>query len=286
MASGSGEALRVFDGATAVITGGASGIGRAMADDVATRGAEVVLADRQAELAEEAAEAIRTSGGKATAAELDVTDSAAVERLVHETRERTGRLDFMFNNAGIGIGGPLERQSADDWGLIIAVNLRGVANGVQAAYPLMVEQGFGHIVNTASVAGLVAAAGSVSYATTKHAIVGLSISLRAEAATKGIRVSVLCPGLIRTPILEQGGKYGKSVGDITVEQERAIQEKREPISAEAFAGKAIDRLARNDGVIVVPSSWKVGWWLYRLSPRLGVFLARKDYESNLERLKP
>ena len=215
-------------------------------------------------------------------AEVDVTDSAAVEGLVREATDRTGRLDFMFNNAGIGIGGPLERQTADDWRLIVDVNLLGVANGVQAAYPLMIEQGFGHIVNTSSLAGLFPSPGGASYAATKHALIGLSTTLRAEAATKGIRVTVLCPGVVRTPALEHGGVFGKHVGDLTVEQEREIQETRRPISAEEFASKALDRVARNDAIAVIPSSWRVGWWLNRLSPSLGVYLAKRDYERTLK----
>lgn len=216
---------------------------------------------------------------------MDVTDYVSVEGLLRETVERTGRLDFIFDNAGIGISGPLERQRIDDWNLVIDVNLRGVVNGVQAAYPIMLGQGFGHIVNTTSVAGLVSAAGGVSYATTKHAVVGLSRCLRAEAATKGIRASVLCPGLIRTPILEHGGKYGRNVGDVSVEQERELQAKRKPISPEEFARKSLDAVARNKAIIVVPSSWKVGWWLDRLSPSLGIYLARKDYENSQKRGK-
>lgn len=274
--------LRVFDGGTAIVTGGASGIGLALAQALAERGCEVVLADRQIESAEEAAAAIGSSGGTATASELDVTDADAVERLVRETAERTGRLDFVFNNAGIGIGGPLERQTADDWRLIVDVNLLGVANGVQAAYPLMIEQGFGHIVNTSSLSGLFPTPGGVSYAATKHALIGLSTTLRAEAASKGIRVTVLCPGVVRTPALEHGGKYGKHVGDLSVEQEREIQEARRPISAEEFASKALDRVAKNDNIVVIPSSWRVAWWINRLSPSLSAYLARRDYEKTLK----
>jgi len=276
------KGLRVFEGATAVITGGASGIGKALAGDLATRGCEVVLADRQVELGEAAAAAIREAGGKATAAEMDVTDFAGVQALMQETLARTGRLDFVFNNAGIGVGGPLERLGVDDWNLTIDVNLRGVANGVQAAYPMMVEQGFGHIVNTASVAGLVSMVEGVPYATTKHAVVGLTTSLRAEAASKGVRASVLCPGIVRTPILEKGGRFGKNVGDATTEQEREFYEKRRPISAEEFARRSLDGVAKNRAIIVVPSSWRLGWWLNRLSPSLGIYLARKDHESVLK----
>jgi NAD(P)-dependent dehydrogenase (short-subunit alcohol dehydrogenase family) len=163
----SNRALRVFNGATAIVTGGASGIGRALGEELAKRGSEVVLADLQIELAEEVASEIRAAGGKAAALRLDVTDFFAVESLLQETAERTGRLDYMFNNAGISIAGPVSLHSIEDWNRIIDVNLRGVVNGVQVAYQIMLMQGFGHIVNTASLAGLVPGAGNPSYVTTK-----------------------------------------------------------------------------------------------------------------------
>ncbi len=279
------KALRVFEGATAVITGGASGIGKAMAEELVSRGCEVVLADLQIEQAEEVAATIRATGGKATASKIDVTDFEAIENLLQETAARTGRLDYMFNNAGIGIGGPLTRQSIEDWNLILDINLRGVINGVQAAYQIMVKQGFGHIVNTASVAGLLVVADGISYATTKHAVVGLSKSLRAKAALENIRVSVLCPGIIRTPILKQGGKYGKNLSDITPEQEQENQEKLNPMPPDEFASKALDAIAKNKAIIVIPSFWRLFWWINRLSPRLGMYLARNDAKNNRKKLQ-
>jgi NAD(P)-dependent dehydrogenase (short-subunit alcohol dehydrogenase family) len=144
-------------------------------------------------MAEEAAAEIRAGGGKATAADVDVSDYSAVEQVVREMLSGTGRLDYMFNNAGIAVGGAFSLNSIDDWNRIIDVNLLGVINGVQAAYQVMLKQGFGHIVNTASMAGLLPAPAGVAYAATKHAVVGLSRSLRIEAAFDSIRVSVLCP---------------------------------------------------------------------------------------------
>ncbi len=146
--------IRVFSGATAIVTGGASGIGRALAEELAKRGCEVVLADRQVEVAEEVASGIRSlTGGKATAVKLDVTDFPAVQQLARDTVERTGRLDYMFNNAGIAIVGNVHHYGIQEWNQIMDVNLHGVVNGVQAAYGFMMNQGFGHIVNTASDSG-------------------------------------------------------------------------------------------------------------------------------------
>lgn len=272
--------IRIYRDATAIITGAASGIGRALAEELVARGCEVVLADLQIEQAEEVAAALREAGGKATAAWLDVTDHAKFEQLVKETVARTGRLDYLFNNAGIthGMGAGARHYRIEDWRRMIDVNLGGIVNGVQAAYNLMIDQGFGHIVNTASLAGLVPSAGTTSYVTTKHAVVGLSHNLRIEAAQLGVRVSVLCPGVIRTPLIE-GGVYGRSVPGVSPEMTRDMWEKQKPISPEEFVKKSLDAVARNEGIVVLPASWKLFWWLFRLSPSLCVNIATKKFRD-------
>jgi NAD(P)-dependent dehydrogenase (short-subunit alcohol dehydrogenase family) len=272
------KTIRTFDGATAIVTGGASGIGKSLAEELARRGCEVVLADLQIEMAQEAASQIQTSGGKAKAVKLDVTDFPAMERMVQETFERTGRLDYIFNNAGIAIGCTANHYSIEDWNKIIDINLRGVVNGIQAAYFIMIEQGFGHIVNTASMAGLMPNPVNVAYAATKHAVVGLSLSLRTEAAQMGIRVSVICPGVIRTPILE-GGKYGKINLNIPNEKLNEIWEELKPMAPDVFAKKVLDAVAKNRAIIIVPSFWKLLWWLNRLSPMLGMYFAQNRFQK-------
>ena len=274
----SNKAIRIFKDAVAIITGGASGIGRALAFELARLGAEVVLADMQIEMAQDVAAQIQASGGRARAVELDVTDFPAVERLVRETFEGSGRLDNIFNNAGIAIGCTADQYCIEDWNKIIDINLHGVVNGIQAAYKIMIEQGFGHIVNTASIAGLIPNPANVAYAATKHAIVGLSQSLRIEAAQLGIRVSVFCPGPIRTPILH-GGKYGKQLMNLSDEQLREIFEKLNPMSPDIFAEKAINAVAKNKAIIILPSFWKLLWWLNRLSPALGMALIQNRFKK-------
>jgi short-subunit dehydrogenase len=143
----------------------------------------------------------------------------------------------------------------------------------------MMAQGFGHIVNTASMAGLMVSPGAVAYATTKYGMVGLSISLRAEAANMGIRVSVVCPGVIRTPILEGMGKYGKMLIDIPPEQMRQLWEKLKPMSPNIFARKVLNSVAKNRAIIIVPSWWKVYWWINRLTPSIGLSLAQKHFQK-------
>jgi len=274
------DGLRTFDGGVAIVTGAASGIGRAISEALAQRGCQVVLADIDLGDAEAAAAQIREKGGRASARHLDVCDFAAVSELVTETMERLGRLDYIFNNAGIVIAGEVANYTIDAWQRIIAVNLGGVVNGVQAAYPAMIRQGFGHIVNTASMAGLVIARG-VGYTATKYAVVGLSRALRVEAEGRGVRVSVLCPGAIRTPIL-RGGKHGILLMPFPEDQQREMAarsaELSRPMDVSVFARKVLDQVARNRAIIVVPAWNKIFWWIERASPTLAVFLMRMAFK--------
>jgi NAD(P)-dependent dehydrogenase (short-subunit alcohol dehydrogenase family) len=282
----SSDCIRTFDGAVAIVTGGASGIGRTMAEALAQRGCEVVLADRQVELAKQVAASITEQGGRAEAAELDVRDYENFKALVDHTKDRTGRVDFLFNNAGIAIAGEALDMSHEHWDHIIDVNIRGVTNGVHAAYPVMRAQGYGHIVNTASMAGLGPVPLVTAYAMTKHAVVGLSISLRMEAKTYGVRVSALCPGFIRTPILS-GGKYGAFVGHLEAEKASSLLDRMvRPYDAVKFARKALNAIAKNRPIIIVPWPWRLVWLATRASLG-GAFLvsglltkrARKEIEA-------
>jgi len=280
--------LRTFEDAISIVTGGASGIGLALGKALAARGSQVVLADRQLDLAEEMGDRLRDGGARVTAVELDVRDFAAFERLVQQTVDGHGRLDYLFNNAGIGIAGDLQLHEIQDWYEMLDVNLRGVIHGIQAAYSIMIRQGFGHIVNTASMAGLLPAPGCVGYAATKHAVVGLSESLRMEGAAAGVRVSVLCPGVIRTPILEDGGRYGRLLRSLPAEFQRRMWRRLRPMDVDRFAKKAIRAVARNKAIIVIPWRWRFLWWCHRLSPFLVLGLGRWRYEClirELERLE-
>jgi NAD(P)-dependent dehydrogenase (short-subunit alcohol dehydrogenase family) len=279
------DRIRVFRDAVAIVTGAASGIGRAMAEELARRGADVVLADLQEEAAAQVADGIRGQNRKAAAVFADVTDFDSLQRIVASTVREKGRLDYMFNNAGIAIGGDASLFSTGDWNRIIDVNLRGVTNGVQAVYKTMIRQGFGHIVNTASLAGLVPTPGISAYAMTKHAVVGLSKSLRVEAAFFGVRVSVLCPGIIRTAILEGGGKYGKMLSRTDPAETLESWEKLRPIPADRFARKALDRVSRNRAVILIPGRIHLLWWIDRFSPSLGIRLVQSFYAGYRDRLR-
>jgi NAD(P)-dependent dehydrogenase (short-subunit alcohol dehydrogenase family) len=257
----------------AIVTGGASGIGRALSAALVARGDRVVLADLDGAAAEDVAERLRAGGpGTATAAAVDVRDAGAVTALVTGTAERHGRLDLLFNNAGLGIGGPTEELSPAHWDRTLDVNLRGVLHGVQAAYPLMLRQGHGHIVNTASLAGLLPMPGSAPYATTKWAVVGLSLSLRAEGAARGVRVSVVCPGGVDTPILDKGMPADlPRVPSVEGIDTRAVITRASGgrlYSADALAADVLRGVDRNRPLIVAPRQARVMWRLMRLSPSL------------------
>jgi NADP-dependent 3-hydroxy acid dehydrogenase YdfG len=149
----------------------------------------VVLVDRRVVIFEEVASGLRNNGAEAKFHEVDVRDFTEVQRVVTETVESYGHLDLIFNNAGITVSAPFEEVGVDDFNYVSDVNTRGITNSIQAAYPVMKTQVFGHIVNTASIACLIATGeGFAAYATSKYTIVGLSINLRIEALTQCIRV--------------------------------------------------------------------------------------------------
>ncbi len=255
-----------FQNAVAIVTGGASGIGRAICAALAQRGAKiVVVADLDHARAQEVANAIAPAG---RAAQLDVTDAAAVKALIEDTAKLHGRLDFLFNNAGIGILCEAQHVPLADWRRVLDVNLNGVVHGVTAAYPIMVRQGSGHIVNTASLAGLTASPWLVSYAASKFAVVGLSLSLRAEAAALGVRVSAVCPGFIHTPLF-----YNLEM-HTDIDREHALASIMHiAMSPERCAQTILNGVERNRGIIVVTAHAKVLYWIQRISPWLGEKLA-------------
>jgi NAD(P)-dependent dehydrogenase (short-subunit alcohol dehydrogenase family) len=257
----------------AIVTGGASGNGRALGAALVRRGDRIVLADIDADAATAVAERLTGLGpGRASAAGVDVRDAEAVAAVVSETVQRHGQLDLMVNNAGIGIGGDAEELAVAHWDRAIDVNLRGVVHGVQAAYPVMVRQGDGHIVNTASLAGLLPAPGLAPYGATKWAVVGLSLSLRGEGAAKGVRVSVVCPGGVDTPILDKPTPADlPPVPSADSVDGRALITKMSGgrlYAPDALARDILRGLDRNRAIIVAPRHARVLWRLMRLSPSL------------------
>ena len=262
-----------------IVTGGASGIGRAIAAELVGRGSHVVVADLDTAAARRVADEL---GPDASAATLDVSDAAAVSVLVDATVAELGRLDVMVNNAGVAVGGLLEELDERHWAKAIDVNLRGVVNGVSAAYPHLRAQRAGHILNTASLAGLIPAPAMLPYTTTKHAVVGLSTALRAEAASQGVGVSVLCPAFVDTPLLDEVYAAPASFGGSSVRARVRLLQPRF-LTAEHVARRAVDGLAANKAVIPVGFLAHASWRLLRYAPPLarGVIRAQASGHRRL-----
>ena len=196
--------MDVLSGKVAVITGGASGIGRAVAERAGAEGMKLVLADIEEGPLKLAADALTSSGAEVEAVVTDVSDGAAVEALRDRALDRFGAVHVVHNNAGVGVGGVLWTVSEADWKWILGVNLWGVIHGIRTFVPLLVDQGEGHVVNTASVAGLTSPGFMGPYNATKHAVTTISETLYRDLRAMGssVGVSVLCPGFVRTGIGE------------------------------------------------------------------------------------
>ena len=257
-----------FAGKVAIVTGGASGIGAAIVRALAARGSEVVIADIDETAAKALAEEVNAgSSVAASTAVVDVTDAEAVAHLVNEVAADHGSLDLIFNNAGIAVAGLVDQLTLDHWERVIDVNLKGVVHGVHAAYPVMLRQGHGHIVNTASLAGLVPGPGLAPYVAVKHAVVGLSLSLRAEAAIRGVKVTAVCPGFVDTPLLGRVNP-GLPQTETGTNAETLARMLGKLYQADSLAQDVLRGIEQNRPLIVAPRSARIAWRMARYTPRV------------------
>ena len=254
-------------GKAAVVTGAGSGIGRSLARLLAERGATVHVVDVNGTNAVTVAHDIRDTGGTAVSHTVDVTDAAAVIRLA-DTVFGDGPVDLLFNNAGIGHAGAIVETTLDDWHRLIDVNLMGVVHGLNAFLPRILAQDRpAHIVNTASMAGLVPAAGLGAYSATKAAVVGLSEALDIELIGSRVRVTALCPAVINTAIVGTSTMRGAWAD----RRERTIDfYARKGTSPDVVARQALSAVTRGRRIVPTPRYQTVPHWLLkRVMPRAG-----------------
>lgn len=242
-----------FEGRVAVITGGASGIGRGTALAMARAGAAIVLADLNDQRLEETQAEIRAIGQRVLTVHCDVSRDEDVERLAQRALAEMGRVDILMNNAGVVLRGALEQIALADWEWAFGINVFGVVRGMNTFLPHMIQRGSGYIINTGSVSGLVALTGEgAPYIATKFAVVGLSEALALYARAFGIGVSVLCPASVDTNL----GETGRSIG-MTPEREIAetaiaatLQGNRELTPAEV--GESVVEAVRENRFFILP----------------------------------
>lgn len=229
----------------ALVTGGAQGIGLGIARALSAEGAKVVVLDVEAEpMARAAAELSCASY------ELDVRDRAQWKAVVDDVESAIGPVDILCNNAGVGGGTSVTAMTYELWDWVMDVNVGGVVNGIQTVVPRMLERGTGHVVNTASGAGLVPAGGGFMYVTSKYAVVGLSESMRPDLKKRGVGMSVLCPGPVATDIITRS-ETGRPDGRPLTDEQRAQLErtaqwlKREGVPPDAVGHMVVDGIKAN-----------------------------------------
>ena len=255
----------------ALVTGGASGLGRGLVEALCREGARVVIADIDLEGAEALARELTSSAHPPRALRLDVTDAASVEAAIADLCAHEGRLDLLFNNAGIGVGGELQDLEPGPIRRIIDINLTGAIFVMRAAYALMVRQRSGTIVNIASMWGLCPAVLQSVYGATKHGLVAMSLATAAEGRELGIRVTAICPGYIQTNLFAAASYAGD------LDAERAVERIPFPMLEVDRAVAAILGAAKS-GRLIAPFPFYVRfmWWLQRLSPWLMMWLSSRE----------
>ena len=268
--------MEIFNNKVAIVTGGGSGIGKALCERLARLGAKVMLSDINSEGADKAVAAIQTAGGKAEAKILDVTDYEAFEKHIAETVAAHGQLDYIFNNAGIAIAAEFRDMELEHWQKVININLNGVFHGSLLAYKQMVKQGYGHIINMSSLEGMVPFPTTSSYVASKYAVLGLSQALWVEGQSLGVKVSAVCPGLIRTPIFDVSPMINIDRGKILA-QYKTFQ--KLGITPEKCAGVILKGVVKNKPIIPVTSLAHIIWRIARIAPVAYMKYVQNDFDK-------
>ncbi len=250
-----------------VITGAGSGIGRLTALAFARKGADLVIADLSEERLVRVAAEIEQSGARVLVRTLDVSDRAQVEAFAKFVIRERGHVDVLHNNAGVSAGGTVADSSIENWEWIFRINFWGVLFGIKAFLPYMIERRCGHIVNTASLFGLIGIPGTPAYCSTKFAVVGLGETLRAEVAQYNIGVSTICPSWMKTQIVADGRMEVKE--NIRANRDSVVRAYEKYAWPPEWAAKAVVKAVRKNKAVVPvgPDAW-VMWFMKRYSPGL------------------
>jgi len=264
-----------------VVVGASSGIGRAVAERLARDGAHVLAVGRSATALGELEAELREAGVRIETAAADVRDEEAMNGIIAGVVQQHGRIDLLYNGAGFGLLGFCEETSLRDWERMFAVCVKGVVHGIHAAYPVMCEQGFGQIVNVASLAGLIPLPASTAYVGAKHAVVGLSQSLRLEARRHGVSVSVVCPAAVETPIFDESrSRY------VNFDAEKIMAARPGGVlTADACAKKILAGVRRNRAIIT-PGPARILWLMHRFFPALTQWMMNRMVRSLEEAHSP
>ena len=244
-------------GKTAVVTGGASGIGAGLCRRFAARGMKLVVADVDVDRANEMAEALRGAGGEAVAVRCDVSDRRSVEELADATFDAFGRVDVVCNNAGVFLGGNMRDFTPGDWEWVMSVNLMGVVHGSSVFTKPLVEQGSGHIVNTASIGGFSVDPNCAPYTTSKFAVVGYSEALRKDLEPDGVGVTMLCPGPVKTSIDTCDRLRPERAGESAVSSKAAIPVIENGKHPDEVGDMVIQGIAENATYVFTHPEWGV-----------------------------
>jgi NAD(P)-dependent dehydrogenase (short-subunit alcohol dehydrogenase family) len=243
--------LEYYKDKICLVTGANSGIGYAVSEELLKRGAIVYMVGRNPKKVAAASEQLSDYKDRIHTMIVDVTNQKQVENAIEDTAAEAGKLDFLFNNAGVGGTLPFENATLKDWKTIIDTNLWSVIYGVHSAVPIMLKQGSGHIINTSSVAGIIPFPFQALYSLTKYGVTGLTESLKYEYEEKGLHFSTICPSNIATPI------FKKSIDGITHDQ---IKIPDDAYPADKAAALILDRVSEHKGIIVVPEDGLIDLW--------------------------
>jgi NAD(P)-dependent dehydrogenase (short-subunit alcohol dehydrogenase family) len=255
--------MNPFSNKVAIVTGGGSGIGREICLYLGRHGSWVFVVDLDSDGARQTESEILAEGCRGKTLHADVSRLEDIQAVVDAVLKETGRIDYLFNNAGISVNGEFQDISLEHWKRIVDVDVWGVVYGCHCAYPVMVRQGYGHIVNTASLAGLIPGGLTTPYSASKHAVVGFSLTLRGEAKAHGVCVSALCPGFMRTKILKTTPVV---TGYLSSEKNKEIDAGMRYPTPKDCIRQIMRGVKRKKGIIFSPNRNLIFWWLNRIAP--------------------